>query len=225
MKPLHVILLFITIISTACGNKSSNGQVNNVQENPEPVTEWVEVIEETEEECSVCYGSGITNSNCSWCGGHGYTMKYVSGTQPKSCSKCYGTGVVRCQQCDGNNMCQYCNGRRSFQCTVCHGSGLIILDINDTDSWFRCNNCKGTGFEKCLMCGGTGTCSSCDNGLATCHTCWGTGRYGQENYSYTEEEECFYCDGSGRVNNRCSNCDGEGTVIVKRVVRKEKSEL
>ena len=221
MKPYHIIIIFLfAIISTACGNKSSNNQVNFDSEE-----EWVEVTEKVEEECPNCSGSGIINSNCSGCGGCGYRMHYLSGTKSKSCSTCYGTGVIRCQQCDGNGRCQYCDGRGSFQCSVCHGYGLIVLDANNTDSWFKCNNCNGTGYEKCSICGATGKSNCCDGGMATCPTCWGTGRYGQESYSYTQKEECPYCNGFGRVENRCFNCNGEGTVIVERVVTKKKSEL
>ena len=221
MKPYHAIIIFLfTTISTACGNKSSNRQMNS-----DSKEEWVEVTEEVEEECSNCFGSGIINPYCSECGGYGYKTCYRSGTRPKSCSTCYGTGVTRCQQCDGNGRCQYCDGRGSFQCTVCHGYGLIVLDINNPDSWFKCNNCNGTGYEKCSICGATGKSNCCDSGIATCPTCWGTGLHGQENHSYTQKEKCLYCNGSGRVRNHCFNCNGDGTVIVKRVVTKKKSEL
>lgn len=229
MKTNHVNIIFIFVtILTACGNKSSNNQLNsNSEEERVDVTEeeWVEVTEEVEEKCTNCLGAGIINSDCSECGGDGYKTHYLSGTQPKSCSRCHGTGVIRCQQCDGNGRCQYCDGRGSFQCTVCHGYGLIVLDINNTDSWFKCNNCNGTGYEKCSICGATGKSNCCDRGMATCPTCWGTGQHGQESYSYTQKEECPYCNGSGRVKNRCFNCNGEGTVIVERVVKKKKSEL
>ena len=232
MKTNHFIIIFLfAIISNACGNKSSNNQEKSdseeelVEGTEEVEEELVEVTEEVEEECSNCLGSGIINSYCSECGGCGYKTHYQSDTQPKSCSTCHGTGVIRCQQCDGNDICQYCDGHGSFQCTVCHGYGLIVLDINNTDSWFRCNNCNGTGYEKCSICRATGKCSCCNGGIATCPTCLGTGLHGQEKYSYTQKEECLYCNGSGMVKNRCFNCNGEGTVIVERVVKKKKSEL
>lgn len=48
MKPYHVIIIFLfATILTACGNKSSNNQVN-----PDSEEKWVEVTEKVEEECS-----------------------------------------------------------------------------------------------------------------------------------------------------------------------------
>ena len=92
MKNHHVIIIFIFItILTACGNKSSNNQLNSDSEEERmEVTkeEWIEVTEDVEEECSSCLGSGIINSYCSECGGCGYKTHYHSGTQPKSCSTC-----------------------------------------------------------------------------------------------------------------------------------------
>lgn len=72
MKTHHVIIIFLfVVISTACGNKSSNNQVNFDSEE-----EWIEVTEEVEEECPNCFGSGTINSNCSECGGYGYKTHY-----------------------------------------------------------------------------------------------------------------------------------------------------
>ncbi len=223
MKIRYFIIMFLFATSLiACGNKSSNKQVDFDLELEE---EWVKVTEEVEEECPNCLGSGIITSHCPECGGFGYKTHYQSGTQPKSCSTCHGTGVIRCRQCNGNDICQYCDGHGSFQCTVCHGYGLIVLDINNTDSWFKCKNCNGTGYEKCSMCGATGRCNYCNRGLATCPTCLGSGQYGQERYSSTQKEECFYCDGTGIVKQRCLDCNGKGTVIVEKEVKKKKSEL
>ena len=72
MKKYHGIIIFLfATISTACGYKSSNNQVNSDSEE-----EWVEVTEEAEEECSNCFGSGFINSYCKECGGCGYKMHY-----------------------------------------------------------------------------------------------------------------------------------------------------
>ena len=63
MKTNHVNIIFIFVtILTACGNKSSNNQLNsNSEEERVDVTEeeWVEVTEEVEEKCTnytVCKG-------------------------------------------------------------------------------------------------------------------------------------------------------------------------
>jgi DnaJ-class molecular chaperone len=60
-----------------------------------------------------------------------------------------------------------------------------------------CVTCDGTGFQKCIVCHGTGTC----------HRCRGSGKEPNPDfvrrYGWTI---CGACEGSGK----CRNCHGEG---------------
>lgn len=226
MKIIQIsIVVFLTVCFISCNQTSSNFQ--NRETPIQEEDEWVEVEEEVEDDCSECNGFGFRNVSCSECGGWGHKTHYVSGTRPKDCSTCYGTGKVRCDKCGGYGYtrCQYCEGHGSFQCTVCHGYGIIVIDPSRPQLSPQCNNCNGTGYEKCTICRGAGRQQCCDNGLTTCPTCWGRGRYGQENYSDTHEEECSYCNGSGQKREYCYNCNGNGKIIVEQTIKKKKSEL
>lgn len=220
---IHICLIFLLFAS--CEQQSSYQQHNSQPAVEED--EWVEVEIEEEEDCPNCYGDGYLNATCNQCGGLGHKTIYHSGTRPKACSSCMGTGVARCNRCNGNyhHSCEYCDGRGSFQCTVCHGYGIIVVDPSRPHLSPQCNNCNGTGYEKCMICRGTGNCTNCNNGLTSCPTCWGSGYYGQESYSYSEEEDCPYCNSTGRIRQYCYNCTGTGTVIVKKIVKKLKSEV
>lgn len=219
------IILFLIVFLGACNQTSSNHQ--NVEIPIQVEDEWVDVKEEVEEDCSVCYGLGFRNVSCQECGGWGHKTHNVSGSRPKDCSVCYGTGKVRCEKCGGYGYtrCQYCDGHGSHQCTVCHGYGIIIIDPSRPHLSPQCNNCGGSGYGKCTICRGSGRLQCCEDGLMTCPTCWGSGRYGQENYSYTQEEECSFCNGSGQRREYCFDCNGTGKVMVEQVVKKKKSEL
>lgn len=223
---MQKLLLFfiISIMLSSCDSISSK---RNNYNSSIPEDEWVEIEEEYEECCDYCIGDGEIIRSCSNCSGSGEKIIYHSGTRPKTCSNCIGTGRVRCETCGGYGYvrCEYCNGQGSFQCTVCHGYGIIILDYSSPHLSPKCNHCDGTGYEDCLACDGKGKIHCCNNGLANCPVCWGSGTYGQESYSEIETHECPTCNGSGRVSYYCSECDGTGIVIKTRVVRKKRSEL
>ena len=141
--------------------------------------------------CSLCSGSG----KCRYCGGKGY-----SGTS---------TFNTTCFLCKGSGKCNSCDGHGYKEVTVNPNSG----DNSGGGSSGGSNNNKGS---KCVICGGTGECSSgsigercfgsgvcgyCDGkGVATyngvksdCHLCDGTGK-------------CYWCHGSGD----CYACNGTG---------------
>jgi hypothetical protein len=62
--------------------------------------------------------------------------------------------------------------------------------------------------DECPICAGTGVidCPDCDDGTQKCDTCGGSGRY----EGWLGWEDCWECDGSGRV--ECWTCDGGGGV-------------
>ena len=218
----YFFVFLCAFLLISCDNKTRTQIQNSNDED-----EIVEVEEEIEEECQRCNGIGHFSSSCSSCYGYGNITHYSTGTRPKACPTCNGRGMILCKKCgaQGYIRCQYCNGRGSFQCTVCHGYGIIVIDPTRPHLSPKCNNCKGTGYEDCLTCNGYGRIKCCDDGLTHCPTCWGSGQYGQENYSESYKEECSSCNGSGRLNYECNECDGTGKVIVRRIVKKKKSEL
>jgi len=84
-----------------------------------------------------------------------------------------------------------------------------ILEVDDEEPEYNCENCGGGGDVMCYKCDGTGDvdCSDCDgegeiyssddDGGGTCNTCQGGGNV-----------ECYECNGSGR--DTCSECYGSG---------------
>lgn len=217
------IVLFLFMAAASCNN--TNKQHNDYST---PVEDALVEVEETvKEECPDCNGYGYFSISCSYCGGLGEIYHYTSGTRPKECHKCYGTGIVRCETCGGYGYtrCPDCNGKGSFQCTVCHGYGIIVIDPSRPHLSPKCNICDGTGYDKCLSCDGKGRIKCCNNGVVMCPICWGSGHSGQENYSNTSTEQCSNCDGTGCQRSQCDECDGSGKVVVKRIVKKRKSEL
>lgn len=100
---------------------------------------------------------------------------------------------------------------------------MIVFDPSNPDTWVRCNNCKGTGYADCLLCGGKGR-MACDP-TEPCPVCWGGGYDGQENVSNSGYVTCSECNGSGGYPSLCNRCDGTGKIIKTRIVKKKKSEL
>lgn len=227
-KNFHKLLVFIAVLGivfTSCEVSSQYNSSNSDSSSSDD--ELIDVEEEVEIECPECSGRGSVTFTCSNCGGSGEKYHHVSGTRPKACGTCYGTGKVRCEKCGGYGYtsCQYCNGQGSFRCTVCKGYGRIIIDPSRPHLAPQCNNCDGTGYERCRLCEGHGRMTCCNNGMATCPTCWGSGAYGQENYSDSYIEECPSCEGEGRYESFCRYCNGTGEITVKQIVQKKKSEL
>gem|GEM_PF-5788385 len=130
--------------------------------------------------------------------------KYIKPTQyttnnnytksEKTCSLCAGAGMI----CEGGTKCEYCNG------------------TGNPDYQVRCNGCGGDGWEKVqenttYRNSSTlqyyGTTSTMKRTGRTCGICHGNGNI---YYSY-----CNKCRGTGKSCNdrqRCSKCDGAGTV-------------
>lgn len=109
------------------------------------------------EECYICWGDGIVDSDCPNCNDGNETCDVCSGTGDTKCMKCHGEGLSN-KQVD----CSSCNGEgrvrriiRRVVCTQCKGSGKI----NDF-----CDKCNGFGLVKCKKCSGDGEvdCKYCD---------------------------------------------------------------
>ncbi|KAF5176311.1 Ssuh2-like protein, partial [Thalictrum thalictroides] len=82
----------------------------------------------------------------------------------EKCSGCAGRGEIPCPACNAGEEPGFYKENQTFQCSACHGRGLIAhRDGSDT----ICVNCKGKGK---LLCG---TCGS--HGLVKCKTCQGEG--------------------------------------------------
>ncbi len=67
----------------------------------------------------------------------------------------------------------------------------------------------------CVICHGSGKCTTCDDGDGRCSVCGGTGSYGTGTYGYNM---CYVCFGSGKCNSCngsgvCKYCDGTGKKI------------
>ena len=62
--------------------------------------------------------------------------------------------------------------------------------------------------EMCPVCKGNGT----TGGSQTCPECHGTGQVTQMSGAMKFNVQCPRCGGSGKIENVCSNCHGEGTV-------------
>ena len=96
---------------------------------------------------------------------------------------------------------------------------ICVVEGNDVQHEFTCDDCQGQGYQDCEDCGGGGTeeCGHCDgSGLETCFECDGEGKVkdGEEEIKCDDcngdgDVECTECDGSGRTD--CSSCNA-GTV-------------
>lgn len=196
---------------------------NSKQNKTEQEYELVEVEEEIEVECPECKGAQYVTYTCYSCNGTGKKQQFHSGTHSKQCTSCYGTGKMRCEKCGGNGYidCPYCNNGK-VKCGICGGNGSLFL----RGDYMTCPRCDGTGIDECAVCNSYGRMNcSCDDGLATCEDCWGSGRGGQESYSYTESVNCNNCNGTGHSRVICQKCKGKGVITETRIVHERKSKL
>ncbi len=100
-------------------------------------------MQEEDQQCQSCGGSGNSKDDCESCGGEG----------EQDCESCDGSGHSEndCESCDGSgkdengNDCKDCKGSGKEQCKDCKGSGQE-----------ECDDCKGSGSKPCPDCDGTG---------------------------------------------------------------------
>jgi len=95
-------------------------------------------MEEFEEECSSCSGSGY--NECDSCLGAG----------EKTCGECDGSGEIPCPNCDGDGKapdgsdCNECNESGKVDCEECNAGEIT------------CDDCGGRGREDCDDCDAQG---------------------------------------------------------------------
>ena len=97
---------------------------------------------------------------------------------------------------------------------------ICVVEGNDAQHEFTCDDCQGQGYQECDECSGDGReeCNQCDgSGLEMCEWCDGEGEVVLDNGETDKcdecdgkkEVDCGECEGSGRID--CSSCNG-GTV-------------
>ncbi|XP_057778087.1 uncharacterized protein LOC130996834 isoform X1 [Salvia miltiorrhiza] len=82
----------------------------------------------------------------------------------EKCSGCGGRGDVVCLTCNADKEPGFYKENQMFQCSTCHGRGLLA-HMDGSDS--ICKNCNGKGKLPCATCG--------SRGLIKCETCQGSG--------------------------------------------------
>ncbi|KAK9168246.1 hypothetical protein Syun_000386 [Stephania yunnanensis] len=83
----------------------------------------------------------------------------------EKCSACGGRGEFPCNTCNKGEEHGFYKENQMFQCSACHGRGLIAhRDGSDT----ICEKCKGKGKLPCGVCGSHGLikCATCQDGGA-----------------------------------------------------------
>jgi len=98
-----------------------------------------------------------------------------------------------------NNLFIFCDiefgdNENYIECENCEGSGEERCFENDGRGYTICNQCGGDGVIECDECGGGGETF---DGEGICDKCYGQG-----------ELSCDYCDGDG--SNNCDECNGRG---------------
>jgi hypothetical protein len=115
-------------------------------------------LEDENEECEYCNGSGEFVGECSTCRGSGNI----------DCDNCSGEGYTTCCECDGNY---------ELECKDCDGHGVIDEDGESIE----CGECDGTGIVHCEHCEeGYDDCDDCCRGQVDCDDCNGHGEITEE---------------------------------------------
>jgi uncharacterized protein YjdB len=146
---------------------------------------------------------------------------YVFGSEGwEDCDECTD-GWIKCQYCDKDVTCSYCNGTGMRECHVCGGTtkvpctnskcSLGKVTISGTrkttcpyciNGYFDCGICDGKGYLECPDCdGGTITVDPCDTcngkGEASCGPCTKCSGKGKYQASQGVYQGCGSCGGSG----------------------------
>ncbi len=142
-----------------------------------------------------------------------------------------------------SQICRKCKGSGETTCHRCHGKGTIFEKCTKcTNGYVPCPICKGSGQRKCPTCNGYG------EHAVKCTHCKGTGKVKVKVYKYTDpgnngktyhkvsgqkyyrkstrsdkyeivEQDCQYCDGTGKTWEKCRKCGGKGTLDCVKSVK------
>lgn len=206
MKKIELVILLVCVLLTSC-KKTSNSSYPNYNDENTSEQRW--------ESCEQCDGDGRLSRTCSTCDGTGRLISTHTETRTRSCSSCYGTGIAPCYSCGnyGYHRCTNCT-MGSHRCPSCDGAGVHYSN----GEFYKCYTCNESGYVTCSVCGGDGkiTCSSCGGrGNIDCRTCDGTGGPDVSHTHSYDQGECPVCDGYGTVYDDCFKCDGTGRVEIE----------
>ena len=191
-------------------DRCEDGQIGECQECEEGEISCEHCGGEAYYNCSECEGDGQIQNECEECGGTGWITEECeecSGEEQVECEECDGEGYDSCEECEGSGevedekgkskKCPECEGSgQGEECEDCEGEGQIECDEcgGEGEKGHECEECSGSGevTEECEECSGEGQieCEECDGGgTVYCDECEGE----------WQEQECWKCDGLGKI--------------------------
>lgn len=102
-------------------------------------------------------------------------------------------------------VCNFCNGDGKQSCSACSGKGKFTCQYCSNGK-VNCNTCYGKGTVQCNKCYGNGT-------VTTCQKCNGAGTIQTNVYIGVVTSTCSDCNGTGRGNFICNQCNRKGTIV------------